>query len=85
MRDGDSISFGNTFGSFSGTQMGNMSGSTFGMNTNLGGTGTAYAILTSTTPGSQLLMEVTVLFAVLGHHGWGEARTNDGRVFKVTF
>jgi len=51
----------------------------------IGGTGKAYAMLPSTKPGSKLMMEVIVTYGVLSGHGWGEARTNDGRKYRVTF
>lgn len=51
----------------------------------VGGTGRAYALLSSTKPGSKLMMEVIVTYGVLSGHGWGEARCNDGRAYRVTF
>ena len=56
-----------------------------GQSRTIGGTGRAYALISSTKPGSKLMMEVIVTYGVLGGHGWGEARANDGRTYKVTF
>ena len=50
-----------------------------------GGQGKVYALLTSTKPGSKLVMEIVAIYGVLDGHGYGEARTNDGRVYKVQF
>jgi hypothetical protein len=51
-----------------------------------GGQGYAYAILKSTKPGSKLIMEFSAQFDALnGTGGFGEAKTNDGRKWKVTF
>ena len=51
----------------------------------IGGQGKAYAILTSTKPGSTLVMEIIAIYNVVGGGGFGDAKTNDGRVFKVIF
>ena len=48
-----------------------------------GGQAKAYALLASTIPDSNLVMDVIVIINVAGGHGVGEARTNDGRVYKV--
>ena len=56
-----------------------------GQSRTVGGTGRAYALIPSTKPGSKLMMEVIVTYGVLSGHGWGEARTNDGRKYRVTF
>jgi hypothetical protein len=50
-----------------------------------GGQAKAYALLASTTQGSNLVMEIVVIHSVAGDHGLGEARTNDGRVYKVKY
>jgi hypothetical protein len=50
-----------------------------------GGPGSAYAILKSTKPGSILAMEFTASFDSMTGHGYGQARTNDGRDWKVVF
>jgi len=47
-----------------------------------GGASQAYAILKS--PSSSLMMEVIVTYGT-NNNGFGEARTNDGRVYKVQF
>ena len=51
----------------------------------VGGQGKAYAILTSTKPGSTLVMEIIAIYNVIGGGGFGDAKTNDGRVYKVIF
>lgn len=51
----------------------------------VGGQGKAYAILTSTKPGSTLVMEIIAIYNVVGGGGFGDAKTNDGRVYKVIF
>jgi hypothetical protein len=56
-----------------------------GQSRTIGGTGRAYAIISSTKPGSKLMMEIIASYGVLSGHGWGEARTNDGRKYRVTF
>jgi hypothetical protein len=43
--------------------------------------GNAYALLKSET--SNLMMEIVVTYQ--GNHGFGEAITNDGRIYKVQF
>ena len=43
--------------------------------------GNAYALLKSES--SKLMMEIIVIYQK--HHGFGEARTNDGRIYKVQF
>lgn len=43
---------------------------------------TGYALLKN--PDTDLMMEV-IVHANMSNHGWGEARTNDGRVYKVQF
>ena len=51
-----------------------------------GGQGYAYAILKSTKPESKLIMEFSAQFdAIHGNGGFGEAKSNDGRQWKVTF
>tara|TARA_Y100000588_G_scaffold53289_1_gene50224 strand:- start:160 stop:648 length:489 start_codon:yes stop_codon:yes gene_type:complete len=49
----------------------------------VGGQGKAHAILYSTKPGSKLIMEIIVIYNVLGGGGYGDAKTNDGRTYKV--
>jgi hypothetical protein len=50
-----------------------------------GGPGNVFAMLKSTTPGSKLMMEFSATFDSLSGHGYGQARTNDGKDWKVTF
>lgn len=56
-----------------------------GQRRTVGGQGKAYGLLTSTTLGSTLVMEIIAIYNVLDGHGFGEARTNDGRRYKVQF
>tara|TARA_B100001564_G_scaffold330365_1_gene315535 strand:+ start:440 stop:928 length:489 start_codon:yes stop_codon:yes gene_type:complete len=49
----------------------------------VGGQGKAKALLYSTKPGSKLTMELIVIYNVLGGGGYGDAKTNDGRTYKV--
>lgn len=44
-------------------------------------TGKGYALLKSSS--SKLMMEINFIFS--GNHGFGDARTNDGRTYKVQF
>ena len=81
----DNGSVGFSFGSataFSGVH----SATAFGSGTTITkGSGVAYAMLKSTTPGSPTMMELIVQYGALSGHGFGEARTNDGRTYKVQF
>lgn len=56
-------------------------GSSYGMTT--GGVSRAYALLRSEA--SNLMMELIVSYSEWSGHGFGEARTNDGRRYKVQF
>jgi len=56
-----------------------------GTSVSTGGAGKAYAILKSKNPDSKLMMEILVSYGGLSGHGFGEARTNDGRTYRVTF
>jgi hypothetical protein len=77
----DKLTFGNTFGSvFTGTTFGSFS--TFGSSYSLSSTSIGYAILSN--PNTKLMMEVLVK-ANFDNTGYGEARTNDGRLYKVIF
>jgi hypothetical protein len=77
----DSITFGITTGTaFAGTTFGSFS--SFGTGYSLGSTSIGYAILRN--PNTKLMMEVLVR-ANLDNTGMGEARTNDGRTYKVIF
>ena len=81
----DSVSIG--FGSATATGAGTTA-TAFGNNVGYtaGGVGHSYAILKSTKPGSKLMMEFEVQFDnVNGTGGFGTAKTNDGREWKVTF
>lgn len=78
---GDSVGF--SFGSataFGSSGTATATGSSWGMGFSDNYTG--YALLKSAD--SNLMMEVIVK-AGMDNHGWGEARTNDGRTYKVTF
>jgi hypothetical protein len=74
-----STSGNSVYGSAQGT------GSTFGSAYTTGGQGVAHAMLKSTTPGSKLMMEIYARYNVVSGGGMGEARTNDGRYYKVDF
>ena len=49
----------------------------------VGGQGKAHAILYSTKPNSKLTLEIIVIYNVVGGGGYGDAKTNDGRTYKV--
>ena len=51
----------------------------------VGGQGKAYALLYSTNPNSKLTLEIIAIYNVLGGGGFGDARTNDGRKYKIIF
>jgi len=51
----------------------------------VGGQGKAYALLYSKDPSSKLVMEIVAIYNVLGGGGFGDAKTNDGRKYKVIF
>jgi hypothetical protein len=51
----------------------------------VGGQGKAYALLSSTKSGSKLVMEIIAIYSVVGGGGFGDARTNDGRIYRVIF
>jgi hypothetical protein len=80
IRGTDEVSFSNAIGNNS-----NGSYSLAGSTRTRGGQGKAYAILTSTKPGSTLVMEIIAIYNVLEGGGVGDAKTNDGRVYKVIF
>ena len=80
------FSIGNTFGSasvYSGTSSATAYGGLTSYAVTSGGASTGYALLRSST--SKLVMEVIVQYSDWNGHGFGEARTNDGRHFKVQF
>ena len=81
-----SFSIGNTFGSataYSGASSATAYGSSTSYAVTSGGASNAYALLRSNI--SKLMMEVIVQYSEWNGHGFGEARTNDGRRFKVQF
>ena len=57
------------------------SGTGYGMT--VGGTSNAYALLKSNS--SNLMMEIIVNYSEWSGSGYGEARTNKGKVYKVQF
>ena len=81
-----SFSIGNTFGTstaYSGANTATAYGSATSYAVSSGGASNAYAILRSKT--SKLMMEIIVQYSEWTGNGYGEARTNDGRKFKVQF
>lgn len=60
-------------------------GSAFGtgQSVSMGASAPAYTLLSSTQ--SKLMMEIKVIYSQWSGKGFGEAITNDGRKFKVTF
>jgi hypothetical protein len=66
---------------------GGTSATAFGNSTSyaVGGPGSVYALLKSTKPGSHLMMELTAVYSPMSGHGYGQARTNDGRTYKIVF
>lgn len=81
-----SFSIGNTFGSataYSGISSATAYGSSTSYALTSGGASNAYALLRSST--SKLMMEIIVQYSGWNGHGFGEARVNDGRHFKVQF
>jgi len=62
---------------------GNINASAMGYGISAGGNSQAYAMLKSQT--SKLMMEMIVTYSEWNGHGFGEARTNDGRKYKVSF
>lgn len=81
-----SFTFGNSFTTgvaTTGTTTAFGSANTFGNSFTVGGAGKAYALLRSQS--SKLMMELIVDYNVWDGSGFGEARTNDGRRYKVQF
>ncbi len=72
-----SVSYGTGFAASGGNLA-----SGFGTSFSSGGASQAYALLRSST--SKLIMEMAVTYGS-NRQGFGEARTNDGRVYKVQF
>jgi hypothetical protein len=82
----NSFSFGNSFSNgtmTNGTTTTFGNANSFGTGYSVGGAGKAYALLKSET--SSLMMEVLVNYDAWSGNGFGEARTNDGRKYKVQF
>lgn len=80
------FSMGNTFGSataYSGANSATAYGNATSWGISSGGVSNAYALLHSDK--SKLMMEIIVQYSELTGSGYGEARTNDGRHFKVQF
>ena len=95
VRETDVISFGSATGNINAntdyTSRGqnilnsstNANYSATGATRTVGGQGKAHAILYSTKPDSKLTMEIIVIYNVVGGGGYGDAKTNDGRTYKV--
>ncbi|MDR3177775.1 MAG: hypothetical protein LBT96_02205 [Campylobacteraceae bacterium] len=78
----EAVSFSNTFGYSSGYRRSGSFGG-IGIGLNFGYESTKYALLTSQT--SPLKMEILVTVRSWSKNGFGEAKTNDGRVYKIQF
>jgi hypothetical protein len=63
------------------------SATAFGSSTGyaIDGKGNAPAMLSSTRPGSKLMMEIVVSYSSMTGSGFGDAVTNDGQKFRVQF
>ena len=70
--------FGNAF-----AVSGGASASVFGTGITTGGAANAYSLVMSQS--SKLAMEILVTYSEWNGQGFGEARTNDGRIYKVQF
>ena len=68
---------------FGGGTSATVTGNSVGYNS--GGRGTVYAFLKSTKPGSKLMIEITGTFNPVNRQGYGQARSNDGRTYKIVF
>ena len=80
------FSIGSAYGSataYSGLATATAYGSSTYQTISSGGAANAYALLRSKT--SKLMMEIVVQYSDWTGHGYGEARTNDGRRYKVQF
>lgn len=75
---GSSMIIGNSFATSGGA-----TATGFGTGVAVGGNSRAYAILSSQT--SPLMMELLVSYSEWTGNGFGEAKTNDGRIYKVQF
>lgn len=83
---GSTVATGSAFGggqAYTGTATASSFGSGFGYGITGGGRAQGYAIMKSQT--STLMMELIAVYSEWTGEGFGEARTNDGRVFKVQF
>jgi hypothetical protein len=82
--DDGAVTFGNTIGYSSGGRYRN-SGSFggIGMGINFSSESRKYALLTSET--SPLKMEIVIMLRSWTKNGMGEAKTNDGRIYKIQF
>jgi hypothetical protein len=82
--DESMITFGNTLGYSSGSRRrGSGSFGGIGIGMNFGSESKKYALLTSET--SSLKMEIAIMLQSWAKNGMGEAKTNDGRVYKIQF
>ena len=70
--------FGNSFATSGGA-----TATGFGTGIAVGENSKAYAILSSQK--SSLMMELLVSYSEWNGHGFGEAKTNDGKIYKVQF
>ena len=80
------FSFGHAYGratAYSGAYSSAAYGSSSYRSITSGGVSNAYALLRSNR--SKLMMEMVVQYSDFNGHGYGEARTNDGRRYKVQF
>jgi hypothetical protein len=82
----NSGSVGFTFGSAT-SYGGGQTATAFGSGTsyNVGGSGEVYALLKSKKPGSHLMLELIATYSPMTGQGFGQARTNDGRTYKLVF
>lgn len=81
-----SFSIGNTFSNataYSGAKTASAFGNSTSYGISSGGVSNAYALLRSDK--TTLMMEMIVQYSEWTGNGYGEARTNDGRRFKVQF
>ncbi|MDR2790355.1 MAG: hypothetical protein LBB59_05215 [Campylobacteraceae bacterium] len=82
--DESAVTFGNTIGyTSSGRYHRGGSFGGMGMGINFGSESKKYALLTSET--SSLKMEIAIMLRSWSKNGMGEAKTNDGRVYKIQF
>lgn len=80
----ESIGFGTDSAvAFAGGTSATVAGNTASYNS--GNRGTVYALLKSTKPGSKLVLEITGTFNPVNRQGVGQAKTNDGRTYRIVF